>query len=184
MIVGLTGYAQSGKDTVAKVLVENYGFTRVAFADKIREYLYEVNPMYDSIVGEPMFVRAKVDRDGWDDAKQHPQIRRLLQNAGVGARKLFGDAFWVAKAVEGLDWNKNYVFTDVRFTNEANLLKKWTPENTQIWRIKRVGVQAVNGHVSEHEMDGYKVDQIFANNGTIEDLELMVKTRMVAYANG
>jgi hypothetical protein len=32
--------------------------------------------------------------------------------------------------------------------------------------------------VSEHEMDGYPVDQIFTNNSTIEDLELMVKTRM------
>ena len=65
MIIGLTGYAQSGKDTVAKILVENYGFTRIAFADKIREFLYETNPMYDSIVGEPLFVKAKVDRDGW-----------------------------------------------------------------------------------------------------------------------
>ncbi len=53
MIIGLTGYAQSGKDTVANILVERYGFTRVAFADKIREFLYETNPMYDSIAGEP-----------------------------------------------------------------------------------------------------------------------------------
>ena len=45
MIIGLTGYAQSGKDTLANILVENYGYTRVAFADKIREFLYEVNPM-------------------------------------------------------------------------------------------------------------------------------------------
>jgi cytidylate kinase len=75
MIIGLTGYAQSGKDTVAKILVENYGYTRVAFADKIREFLYETNPMYDSIAGEPVFVKAKVDRDGWEVAKQSPHIR-------------------------------------------------------------------------------------------------------------
>jgi hypothetical protein len=27
-------------------------------------------------------------------------------------------------------------------------------------------------------MDGYKVDQIFINNGTIEDLENLIQTRM------
>ena len=45
MIIGLTGYAQSGKDTVAQVLVDNYGFNRVSFADPIRKLLYETNPM-------------------------------------------------------------------------------------------------------------------------------------------
>mgnify|MGYP006283771541 FL=1 len=43
MIIGLTGYAQSGKDTVASLLVEHYGYERVAFADKIRSFLYEMN---------------------------------------------------------------------------------------------------------------------------------------------
>ena len=180
MIIGLTGYAQSGKDTVAKVLVENYGFTRVAFADKIREYLYEMNPMFDSIAGEPVFVRDRVDRDGWEKAKQSPQIRRLLQNSGVAARKIFGENFWVNQALGpiGIGY-PNVVITDVRFTNEADTLKA---NGAQIWRIKRQGVEAVNNHVSEHELDGYKVDQIFTNNGTLEDLELMIKTRMMAYA--
>ena len=36
MIIGLSGYARSGKDTVAELLVLNYGFKRVAFADGIR----------------------------------------------------------------------------------------------------------------------------------------------------
>ena len=48
----------------------------------------------------------------------------------------------------------------------------------QLWRIKRLGIDAVNAHVSETQMDGYNVDQIFVNNGTIEDLESLVKTRM------
>jgi hypothetical protein len=176
MIIGLTGYAQSGKDTVANILVNNYGFTRVAFADKIREYLYDMNPMFDSVAGEPMFVKEKVDRDGWDVAKQHPQIRRLLQNSGVSARKIFGKNFWVNQALGpiGIGY-PNVVITDVRFTNEADTLKA---NGAQLWRIKRLGVDAVNSHISEHSMDDYKVDQIFANNGTLKDLEAMVKIRM------
>lgn len=179
MIIGLTGYAQSGKDTVAKILVDQYGYTRIAFADKIRDFLYETNPMYDSIAGEPLFVKARVDRDGWEKAKQSPQIRRLLQNSGVAARKVFGEGFWVHEAMKTMledpRPDMNYVLTDVRFFNEADMIRAITG---QIWRIKRIGVDAVNAHVSESQMDDYPVDQIFTNNSSIEDLELMVKTRM------
>lgn len=179
MIIGLTGYAQSGKDTVAKVLVEQHGFTRIAFADKIKDFLYETNPMFDSIAGEPMFVKARVDRDGWEEAKKSPHIRRLLQNSGVAARKIFGDAFWVHEAMKTMlndpRPDMNYVITDVRFLNEADMVKA---NNGQVWRIKRIGIEAVNSHVSESQMDGYPVDQIFINNGTIADLESLVNSRM------
>ena len=176
MIIGLTGYAQSGKDSVAKSLVQNYGYTRVAFADKIRDFLYEMNPMVDNVAFEPIFLKDRVDRDGWEVAKKNPQIRRTLQNAGVSARKVFGEDFWVDKALASILRHENTVITDVRFINEAEMVKH---QDGQVWRIKRLGVTAVNGHVSEQEMDDYPVDQIFTNNSSIEDLELMVKTRMM-----
>jgi dephospho-CoA kinase len=56
MIIGLIGYAQSGKDTVANMLVDKFDFERRAFADRIREILYEMNPM---VGGEPL--QMKVD---------------------------------------------------------------------------------------------------------------------------
>jgi hypothetical protein len=181
MIIGLSGYAQSGKDTVANILVKKYGFTRVAFADKIRELLYELNP----VVVHPdlldcMYLREAVDRVGWDKAKQDPEIRRMLQDLGVGARKIFGERFWVHEAIKTMlndpRLDLNYVVTDVRFLNEADMIKA---NNGQIWRVKRLGIDAVNTHVSETEMDNYKVDQIFVNNGTLDDLHELIKARMV-----
>lgn len=166
MIIGLTGYAQSGKDTVAKILVDNYGYERIAFADKIREFLYETAPDY---------VKFLVDELGWEKAKQNQAVREMLQNTGVGARKVFGEDFWVNQAMREIT-SLNVVIADVRFTNEADLVKA---NGGQIWRVKRLGIGAVNSHVSETQMDGYPVDQIFVNNGTIEDLEALVKTRMV-----
>jgi len=180
MIIGLTGYAQSGKDTVAKILVENYGFIRIAFADRIRDLVFEMNPMIDNIAGEPRFLRDFITHYGWEDAKKSAHIRRILQTTGVGARKVFGEDFWIEQGMRQVDGENNYVFTDVRFINEAESIKMF--EDSQIWRIKRLGVEAVNSHISEHEMDGYHVDQIFTNNTTIEDLQLMVKTRMAGYA--
>jgi hypothetical protein len=176
MIIGLTGYAQSGKDTVAKVLIENFGFERVAFADPIRKLLYEMNP---AVKDGDYRIQGVVDGYGWDVAKTaFPEVRRLLQDLGVGARKVFGEDFWVKQALNSHSPSDNVVVTDVRFTNEADYIKGF-PE-AQLWRIKRIGVGAVNGHVSERDMDGHAVDQIFANNGSIGDLEALIKARMLA----
>ena len=180
MIIGLTGYAQSGKDTVAKVLTDNFGFERVAFADPIRKLLYEMNP---TVKDGGYRLQGVIDSYGWDVAKTaFPEVRRLLQDLGVGARKVFGEDFWVNQALGPQQpWEddlRNVVVTDVRFINEADYLKAF-PES-QLWRIKRIGVGAVNGHVSERDMDGYQVDQIFANNGSVEDLEALIKARMMS----
>lgn len=175
MIIGLTGYARSGKDTVANILVNNYGYTRVAFADKIRKLLLEMDPILEN----GYRLSSTLEDYGWEVAKSKPEVRRLLQTLGVGARNIFGPQFWVHEALktmlDDLKPDLKYVVTDVRFLNEADMIKA---NNGQIWRIKRTGVVAYNRHISETEMDGYKVDQIFTNNGTIEDLELMVKVRM------
>jgi hypothetical protein len=171
MIIGLLGYARSGKDTVANILVRNYGYTRVAFADPIREMLLALDPILES--GHRL--SSIVEGYGWEIAKATPEVRRLLQTLGVGARTVLDKDVWVTKAFSTISNEGKYVITDVRFENEAHMLRTL---NGQLWRIKRTGIVAYNRHVSETEMDDYKVDQIFTNNGTIEDLELMVKARM------
>jgi hypothetical protein len=176
MIIGLSGYAQAGKDSVANILVENYGYQRVAFADPIRDLLYATNPM----LKEGYRVQGLVDVYGWDRVKvDYPEARRLLQDLGVGARKTFGDMFWVQQALRQVNPEGNYVITDVRFPNEAKAIREY--DNAQIWRIKRAGISAVNSHESESAMDGESVDQIFLNNGTLEDLQVLISTRMRAY---
>ena len=180
MIIGLTGYSQSGKDTVAQILVNKYDFTRVAFADKIREFLYELNP----VVKDGFKLRGLVDAYGWDVAKvQEPEIRRLLQDLGLSARKIFSDDFWIRQALEPHQEFERVVITDVRFENEAEHIKligNWLDKPSEIWRIKRPNVRAVNEHLSESQMDGYKVDRILLNGGSLEELELLVQTRMGA----
>ena len=171
MIIGLSGYARSGKDEVAKILVEEYGYKRIAFADNIRKLLYATNPQ---VGGNRL--QFLVEDYGWDVAKSQPEVRHLLQSLGVAARNLFGEDFWVAQALSQVHLENNWVITDVRFTNEADRIKQY--DNSQVWRIKRNGVEAVNGHVSEHDMDGYQVDMILKNEGTLEDLRTLVRTRM------
>lgn len=178
MIIGLTGYAQSGKDTVAKVLVDKFGFERIAFADPIRQFCYEHNPIVAWVANEPVYLKHVVDRDGWEGAKKSDSVRRTLQNVGVAARNVFGEDFWIKQALRRV-LNGDYVITDVRFENEARAIKLY--DNSQIWRVRRPGITAVNSHVSESQMDDYKVDQILLNSGSVEDLEVLVTTRMRAY---
>ena len=45
LLIGLTGVAQSGKDTAAKVLIKKHGFRRIGFADKVRDCLLALNPL-------------------------------------------------------------------------------------------------------------------------------------------
>ena len=178
MIIGLTGYAQSGKDSVANILVSNYGYTRVAFADPIRELLYQMNP---AVKDGGYRVQSTVDAYGWDVAKTaFPEVRNMLQNLGVGARKTFGDMFWVQQALRLIQFDGNYVITDVRYPNEAKAIREY--DNAQIWRIKRSGIIPVNAHASETAMDGENVDQIFVNNGTLDDLKILIQTRMRGYS--
>jgi len=172
MIIGLTGYARSGKDTVANILVEEYRFKSVAFADKIRELLIEVDPILEN----GMRLSSTLDEYGWDVAKAKPEVRRLLQCLGVGSRKVFGENNWIIETLKDIDREANYVIADVRFKNEAEWVKD--VYNGQLWRIKRTGVKAVNSHFSESELDDYPVDQILTNGGTIEDLRTLVKERM------
>lgn len=172
-VIGLTGYAQSGKDTVASILVEKYGYRRIAFADKIRDFLYGINPM---VACSPTgYLQDLVNLVGWNEAKKEPQVRRLLQDLGISARELLDENIWITSALGKINSGERVVVTDVRFENEAMMIKLM---GGQLWRVKRVGVGPVNDHVSESELDGYKVDQIFVNNGSIEDLSMLIQTRM------
>ena len=37
MIIGLCGFAGSGKGTLADILVENHGFRKISFATKLKD---------------------------------------------------------------------------------------------------------------------------------------------------
>jgi hypothetical protein len=172
MIIGLSGYAQSGKDEVAKILIEEFGFERVAFADAIRDLLYLTNPILNELAGD---IQHAVDHRGWDEIKQIPAVRKLLQSIGVAAREVLGKNVWVVAALRKMeDDSKDYVITDVRFENEASMIKYL---GGVMWRISRDGVTPVNSHISENELDGYKFDQILKNEGSLDDLRELVRKR-------
>lgn len=167
MIIGLCGFAQTGKDTLANELVARLGFERRAFADTLRNVLYELNPIvYGDGPGNVERVQDLVDAWGYERAKiEHPEIRALLQRLGTEAgRKYIAEDIWSRVVFENAH-GPRLVIPDVRFPNEAKAIKD---RGGIIVRVTREGYTPINAHVSEIAYTDQ--DYLLENNGTPEEL--------------
>lgn len=147
--VGLIGLAGAGKDTAAMALT-GCGWRRKAFADKLKQIAYGF---------------------GWN-GKKDEKGRKLLQDLGMAARK-YNLEFWVNQAYQTIQdvtpelSRIPFVWTDVRFENEAEFIRK---RGGIIIRIKRPGQLCDDDHESELSQFQIKADYEVVNSGTIEDL--------------
>jgi hypothetical protein len=173
--IGLHGFAGAGKDSVAKVL-EHYGYTRIAFADVLREALYVLNPivLYSPDAEGDLRVQDIVDNSGWDTAKrEYEEIRRLLQVLGTEVgREMISQNVWVDSVFKKLEEDKKYVFTDVRFVNEHHAIDS---RLGLLIKVDRPGVGPVNDHKSDKGLPGEWFDAKIVNDGTLEDLNTKVR---------
>jgi hypothetical protein len=161
MLIGLCGYAQSGKNTTANILTELAGFKQVGFADAIRSMALGINPVvsWGHYTREPIYY-ADVLRDfGYEGAKREfPELRRFLQRLGTeGMREHFGPYVWVnLTAARIATIIGPVVVTDVRFDNEAQYIRN---AGGVLWRIRRPGVTSVNAHESDRYADKFEVSE-------------------------
>ena len=171
-LIGLSGYAQSGKDTVAGILAREYGYERIAFADPIKDLLYKVNPIIRQDDFGTQTLQNVVDEQGWEMAKRWDEVRRLLQDLGVGAREVFGSNFWIDIALAKAKQEHKVVITDVRFKNEAQMI---TIAGGELWRVERPHTGPVNSHISETELDNHPMDRRIYNSSGLNGLENAIK---------
>jgi hypothetical protein len=154
-IIGLSGKIGSGKDTAGKIL-GNFGYWRVAFADAVREEASKAFPeLIDEIWEKPTARR----------------IRILLQWWGTEYRRHVDPDYWVKRLEETItsaDPEDKFVITDLRFPNEAEMVKRLGGE---VWKI--VGREAENPGVDNHlseRIELIKADRTIPNSGTLEQL--------------
>ena len=168
-LIGITGKARSGKDTFARALVEEHGFTRMAFADPLKIAAA-------AAFGWPV---EKVLFD--DEFKQYRcpvweiTVREALQKMGTEAMKgTFGKDFWAIRwAIDyGRIMNKcSVVVTDVRVEHEAAVLRS---EGAVIVHLSRKGDGLAGAEAAHSSEQGIafdpKHDIRIENNGTLDDL--------------
>lgn len=166
ILMGISGRKRHGKDTFAARLVERHGFTRVAFADPMREMALALNP----IISEGWRLAALVETFGWEEAKANREVRRTLQRLGTEAgRGVLGDSIWVDTAMRhARRLGDRVVFTDCRFPNEADAIRD---AGGQVIRVNRPAFpDDGDPHPSETALDRYPFDDLVLNDGTVEEL--------------
>lgn len=188
MIIGLSGYARAGKSEAANALRED-GWEVRAYADKLREFLYVLNPMVHRIMEHDKFYNAVfvpsrrlqevIDEHGWDGYKKtyySEEIRRLIQTLGTDCgRNMLGENVWVDATLEPYiisPYREQWVIQDVRFPNEADAILDL---GGKIIRINKPGVGPVNDHPSETALDDWQFDHLIENNGTVEQLHNSIR---------
>lgn len=163
-LIGLSGYARSGKDTVAEILGSLYGYERRAFADRLKGFVYQVNPMLHVETRVQDIVNSK----DWEHAKTYNEGRRLLIEIGNKAREFFGEDVWVNALFSTMSVDQHYVISDVRYPNEAERIKSM---GGVVLRVTRPGVGPVADHISETGLDDYPFDAVIENDGSLLDLQ-------------
>lgn len=155
MVIGLSGKMGAGKDAVAALLAMR-GFKRFAFADALR------NEVEEAIIAKQ--IEGKVG-EVWAKPTT-PAMREILQNFGMKRREQL-PGYWVSKVERMAATVKLAVISDVRFADEAEMVKSMGGE---VWRIERPGAGEGRGanHVSESL--AFKYDRLIANDGSMEKL--------------
>ena len=196
MIIGISGYAGVGKDSLSNYLVSNHNFVKIAFADKIKRILMDLYDLsYQQLWGESKNrgsydLRYRVpNSDEYLTARLGSQAfgdcgRNLYQDTWVDytlkdVKRLHDSYFWDYEDCKGAFKNylkfgkKNVVVSDCRYLNEMNRIRDM---GGIIIRIKKT-VVPLKGKTGKHssEVNQIKIldnyfDEVILNDGTLEDL--------------
>jgi hypothetical protein len=197
MIIGVCGWAGSGKDTIADRLIQ-HDFTRMSFAGALKDAVAHVfswdREMLEGRSAEGREWRETVDK-WWANRLNIPHLtpRWVLQQWGTEVcRTSFHDDIWIASLENKLrKSNQHSVISDCRFPNEIAAIKK---QGGQIWWVQRgpmpdwyplaleatsgkrncleatIAMQKSNIHISEWAWLNSDFDRIIKNDSTLDAL--------------
>ena len=201
MILGISGKAGAGKDTVCKMIVYTlwyYNYSQRLLPFGIEHYNEQVLQYYNLInridwyqtsfadkLKQCLSIILRTSRATFEDNEFKKSevewlgitVRELLQKFGTAIRNGVCDDFWVKACLKDYEKWDNWIISDVRFKSEAKGIKDL---KGIIVRVNREGAGAGN-HISEIDLDDYSFDYVINNDGSMEDLLLKVKEFCIAY---
>jgi len=214
-IIGISGFINSGKDTVADYLVNYHGFRRESFAAHLKDVVSVIfgwdRVMLEGRTSSSRIWREQVD-SWWSEKLGQTDItpRSVLQILGTDVlRQNFHNEIWIHSLAKKILSNTDHiVITDVRFNNEAQMIRECDGilcaiqrEPSPYWyhfvhEALRNDVKSPTYHndltnlmrvkfpqVHESEWSWLNIDHdiVVKNNGSIEDLYVQIKNLVVNY---
>ena len=179
MIIGISGKAESGKDTAAKMLEVIYGNPGISyedFKDKNYKGFADIQTVhFADMLKETAMTMCILGEDDVNTQAGKKQtidwlgitVRELLQKLGTCVRQGIDNLFWIKSLFANIDGWKNVIIADVRFPEEVQSIKE---RGGLVIRIDRNGAGA-GDHISEIALDDYTDwDFHIGNNGSLEEL--------------
>ena len=165
-VIGLAGLAGSGKDTVADIICGELGYRRLAFADPIKLAAIELFGLTHYQISTRALKEQPVPYWGLSP-------REIMQRLGTEVCRLIHPDTWTRYAKRRICTQaaNGWVITDCRFDNELVMVREL---GGQVWWIDRE-TTPVSGHASESSIAAHDCDLVIDNNGTLEDLQYLVR---------
>jgi hypothetical protein len=200
LIIGISGFIGSGKDTVADYLIRFKGFQRMSYAGPLKDAVASIFGWDRELLeGNTRYSREWRDQvDPWWANRldiKHLTPRWVLQQWGTEVgRRAFHDDIWIASIENQLRGvRNNVVISDCRFPNELKSIKRAggitirvVRGQDPVWYDAAVEfskgyysagyknaietLEKHNVHASEYSSVGLEYDHRVDNNGTIDDL--------------
>lgn len=179
LLIGLTGLAGSGKDTVREMLEQDHDFDGIAFADPIRDML---GALLDSMEVSRAWMVAR-DLKEQDIPQLGVSYRKMAQALGTEWGRALNGSMWLDIAAAkirmfGQYGNPGVVISDVRFANEAEWVKA---QGGVIWKILRPGIEPVRAHISEQLAAKLPYDYVIDNHSDIDNLRHAVRSAVLQF---
>lgn len=155
-VIGLCGGIGSGKSTVARYLAVKHDFHQSSFAAKLKAICADVFAPLG--VKDSHFFGSQADKAEPIEKLGGVTGRRILELVGTeGFRAAYADVwvrYWAATLEPG-----NYVVEDVRYPNEAQIIREL---GGKIWRIEREEgpKEERTGHASDEEWRRIQPDAV------------------------
>jgi len=196
-LAAICGQLNSGKGVVANLLVKEFGYASMAFADPLKRILQQMFKIPDDVLWGP-------------SEKRQGKVRNMLQELGTDFGRKYDPNIWITLTVDRIKHWRAYgedkygilpyvgydhpltekiVISDLRFPNEAEALCfNWA---TKIFKVVRSdnfdGVDATQeqrNHPSEVEVDDIPSNIItatFINDKGLEDLRNETRKAVCTY---
>lgn len=198
-VLAISGWRKSGKDTSADFLVREYGYTKLSFAEKLKDMVsttYGVPrgdldsqsrkemPLYNLPVVPTDAFTVRIQEQLKDELKSGYWTPRALCILEGSIKRAVHPNFWVkavASEILSAPSNQKFVISDMRYTSEADTLRILLPTLITV-RIDRFDtIETLDP--SERDLDEYKFDIELGNKGTVEELYTTLGHVISTYSN-